>query len=746
MKRLPKLNLNYVVAAMVAGLSIVAPRIGSAQATAAAVENPNAPSAALEQVVITAEKRATVLDKTPETITVLSGSKLAEMGATGLEDVVTLVPNTSFTSAFGASQLYIRGIGNIFTLAGGDPGVALYTDGTYISDQFSTSASLFDLQRVEVLRGPQGALYGRNATGGAMNLISAKPSNTFKGQTSIMFGEYGRQELEGFLSGPLGEGSTTARLSFQAKKRDGYASNTLAGNVYGPVDPAAPDAANSVAPSGLDDLNSRALRLQTATDFGEAGNLRLIASASRESDNGPNLVILPDAVTYTGTFFGVEPTSTARSAVYNAGSNLVDVNTLQAIYERPIGTNTLTLSASSRKSNAVRYQDIDGTPQTLMDSLYKTRSTDLSLDAHIASDESGPWQWLIGATHLRFDQTQDLDIRVVYPGNVPAFILLGGEVQTRSSAIYGDVRYSLTPKLAIGVGLRVNRDEKSATEYMSLPLFGLGGTGTPSAAWTSTPGHIGLEWNLNEETMAYGKVAHGFKSGAINLGALQTETVKPESVTSFEIGAKTSFLNRKGSFSAALFTSNYTDMQLGQVGNLSAILGNASKARITGLEMEMLVRPVPALTLGASVGLMDPIYTDFTNTDTNTRSPAVGPVSVNGHQLANVSRAQASLSAEWKQAIGSYQTSLSADYVWRDKFYFNEFNTEDAVQGAYGMLNLAASIRPMGGKWKLYGQLKNATNTTALTSMVIAAPGLLSMRSGTYTPPRNFGIGVALDF
>jgi outer membrane receptor protein involved in Fe transport len=754
MKENPKLNLNYVVAALVAGLAMAGPRISTAQAVSPAVEKQNAPSGALEQVVITADKRATVLDKTPETITVLSGSKLAETGMTGLEDVVTLVPNASLaTSVLGAVQPYIRGIGNVFNLAGGDPGVALYTDGAYISDQTSAGASMFDLQRIEVLRGPQGALYGRNATGGAMNLISAKPTDTFKGQASVLFGNYGRKELEGFLSGPLGDSSTSARLSFQLKKRDGYAPNAIAGNVYGPVTPGAPGAANSVAPNGLDDLNSRALRFQTYTDLGQDGSVRLIANASRQKDNGPNVVALPDAGSFTSIGFGVPSTAKARSAVYNGASNFVNVDTLQAIYERPMGSNTLRVSASTRNSKSFRDLDLDGTSQTIMSDQFTNRSTDRSVDAHIASDESGAWRWLLGATYLDFDQTQSNQVNVVFPGfffgapgSVPTYLNAGGVVKTRSNALYGDVRYALTPNLSIGAGLRLSRDEKSATEYSSFPAFGLNGTAAPSAAWSSTPGHVGLEWNISQETMAYAKAAHGFKSGAINLGALQPQTVKPESVTSFEIGAKTSFLDKKGSFSAALFTSSYKDMQLTQIGNLATILGNASQAKINGFEMEMLVRPISALTLGASLGLMDPTFTDFTNTDQNLRSPQVGPISLKGNQLPNVSRAQASLSAEWRQVMGAYQTSLSANYVWRDKFYFNEFNTADAMQAAYGVLNLAASMRPTGGKWKVYAQLRNATNTSALTSLSIYAPTLMSLRAGTYTPPRNLGVGVSLDF
>src|SRR5687767_4136105 len=149
-------------------------------ALAQAAASPAADSGKLERITVTAERRLTVLDETPAAVTALNGTKLTEQGVTTLADVVMLAPNTTFTTGQNASQIFIRGIGNVFLLAGGDPGVAMYSDGAYISDMTSINTALFDLQRVEVLRGPQGALYGRNATGGAMNLISARPAAVFQ--------------------------------------------------------------------------------------------------------------------------------------------------------------------------------------------------------------------------------------------------------------------------------------------------------------------------------------------------------------------------------------------------------------------------------------------------------------------------------------------------------------------------------------------------------------------------------------
>jgi len=758
-------RLNYVTHAWLAGVLLGGSGAALAQATAPAAApkaatpaQPDALTEQLERVMITAEKRETVLEMTPDAITVLNGNKLKERGTSNLADVVDAVPNVSFTSNRDSTQLFIRGIGNVFFTAGGDPGVALYTDGAYVSDMTSANTSLFDVQRLEVLRGPQGALYGRNATGGAMNIISNTPTDELRGQVGVLFGNYGRKESEGFVSGPLGGSGTKARLSYQIKKLDGFTENQLAGQSFGPVLPGGP---NSVGPKRMDDLDSQALRLQTMTDLGNGGSLRFIAGVYRQDDNGAsNAVLLEPTPTIPQFLFGVTPTGDPRSLKSQGATRRIDVDSLQAIYDQPIGANgdkQLTIVASYRKSRSDVFTDGDLTEASVATTHFVTSSRDVSIDAHLASADNGPLQWLVGATYLKFDQKQDIDVSTVIPLGfldqdpthlnipVPLQFLLGGNVHSKSTAAYVDLRYALTPKLALLGGLRVNRDSKTADEYLNVATFGISATGAPSASWSSVPGSIGIEYQFSPDVLTYAKVARGFKSGAINLGAVQGEAVKPETVTSFELGTKISFLNKRASLSAALFTSKYKDMQAVQIGQASPILANVSGAKITGLEIEVLAKPVPSLTLGASIGLMDPKYTEFVNIDQ--RHAPMGPaVNVAGNQLAFVSKAQASLNAELVQTVGNYRATFRADYVWRDKVYFTEFNTDDAKQDAYGMLNLAASVRPTNGPWRIYGYVKNATNKTALTSMTIASPILGGARTVNYTPPRHFGVGFSYDF
>jgi len=735
--------LNYAVAALAAGLSLAVTNT-FAQTTEA--------STGLERVTITAEKRLTVLDKTPDAISAISGGRLAEMGASGMEDVVTLVPNASFVSSYGAAKINIRGIG--LNAAIGSPGVATYIDGAYVSDLTSSNTGLFDLQRVEVLRGPQGALYGRNATGGSVNYVSAKPTQERQGQASVLVGDYGRKETEGFISGALGDGPTSARISWQIKSRDGFTQNTVAGNSYASV---FAGKSGTAGPDRLDDLKTQSFRLQTLTDLGGAGSVRLILGSHREDDTGPYIATLPQSRLGSQFLFGVSPGTDRFLGSSNGQTNLVNAQTAQAIYERPLGDNTLTVSASYRKSNAALFVDSDSTAALVGSTNLLNESTDKSFDVHLASAEGSSLQWLVGANSQNFGAKSDSQFQQklslgILTGNAalngvpaPNYLELGGTARMRSTALYGDTRYAITPNWAVRGGLRVNNDQMDVSEYQSNSSVASGAvrTATPTASWNSVPGNIGLEWNMDKETMFYGKLSKGFKAGAINMGLLQTATVKPETVISTELGMKTSFLNNRGAFSAAVFSSDYKDMQFSQITALSSSLINAPGAKINGLEMELLFKPMSTLILGANVGLMDPKFSDFRNT--NSRNPAAGPVSLNGNQITNVSKSQANLSADFSQVIGDYKVTFRADYVWRDKFYFTEFNDPDTMQNAYGILNLAASLRPTGGKWKVYAQIKNATDTVAYTSMTTSGTPNAGARSVTYTPPRTFGIGVSLD-
>lgn len=698
--------------------------------------SPMGDDAAIGDIVVTALKRETILQRTPDAITALNGDALASKGADRLADLTSAVPNLSFSSNFGISQIFIRGIGNNFYTPGGDPGVAFYNDGAYVSDQEATDVALFDVERVEVLRGPQGALYGRNATGGAINVISAAPTGTFNGQIGVVVGDYGRIEGTGFLSGPLGFASTNARLSVEIKRNSGFTRNELAGR-----------------PGALprfDDLKSVALRAQTSTMIG-AANLHLTGFYLRERDNGPAEKVLPDPSPQPAELlFGVRPSADKRSLKSNFGGNYRKVYGGLATFKAQIGSTEFTLLGSYRHSQHELSYDQDGTEADQSTTRLVTTSRDISVDARLASTGRRRFDWLIGATYVDFRQNRvtyvfdAIPLGFVAPGaplNIPFPVNFsaGGEVRSTSIAGYADGHFSITDKLKLSGGIRYTSDKKAADEFVN--FLGIQNA-TPSDRWSRASGKIGLDYQASDGLLLYASAARGFKSGAINLGAL-TNPVRPETVDNFEAGLKSNFLDRRAQLNIAAFTSNYRDLQVLQIGALTQILSNAAKARISGLEIEGVLKPVAGLTLTGNVSVLDAKYREFVTDDIRHGQLAVD---VSGNRLPLTSKVQFSLGAEYAARIGRFVLTPGVNYAYRSSYYFSEFNTADARQRGYGLLDFSLTLEPGDKRFRVYAFVRNATDRNVIGSMAIVSPLLGSVRIVNLLPPRTFGIGANVNF
>jgi iron complex outermembrane recepter protein len=692
---------------------------------------------AIAEIVVTAQKRDSVLQKTPDTITAITGAALTARGQNTLTDIANLVPNTSFSANFGISQIFIRGIGNNFYSPGGDPGVAFYNDGIYVSDQEGTNVALYDLDRIEILRGPQGALYGRNATGGAINVISAAPTDILKGGVSATFGDYGRAESEGFLSGKVG-GSITARLSYQVKSLSGFTRNELAGQ------PGALDR--------FDDLKSQAIRLQVATPLFGDDELRLIGSYYHQDDNGPASKVLADPFPQPAELlFGARPSLDPRSLKSTFGGNKREVYGVAGQYHRSFGDKEFTLLGGWRRSKHDISYDQDGTVALQSTTQLVTGSDDYSVEARLASPTDGPFDWLIGATYLDFTQDRitsvftAIPLGFVVPGaplNIPFNVNFssGGTVHSQSIAGYVDTHYRFTDRLRLSAGFRYTNDKKSADEFVN--FLGVQ-KASPSDRWSNLSGKIGLDYQASDDVLAYASVAKGFKSGAINLGAL-TPPVSPETVWNGEIGLKTSFLDRRAQLNVAAFYSDYRDLQVLQIGALSQILSNAAKAHIGGIEVEGILKPVRGLTINANASFLDATYKDFVTPDARRQ---LASVDVSGNQLALTSKFQANLGVEYRATLaGGAEITPRVDFAYRSKYYFTEFNTADAMQDSYGKLDAAITYTPAKGGWRLFAWVHNITDVNVTGSMAIVSPLLGSVRVVNLIPPRNFGVGAGMSF
>jgi iron complex outermembrane recepter protein len=718
--------------------------IVAAGTQAAAPQEVASSTDSIPEIVVTAEKRDTDLQKTPESISVINGARQQDRGETNLADLQLLVPNVTFSSTSNVSQIYIRGIGNTFINAGGDPGVAFYHDNAYVSDQNTTNTSMFDVDRVEVLRGPQGALYGRNAVGGAVNVISNKPTDDFQAQVSGLLGDFGKKESEGFVSGPIGLANTDMRVSYHVDYADGYTYNLLQG---------------TQSNSRLDDLGSYAFRIQTLTHLPTDGTLGLIVNHYLESDNGAALAVKPEAgVIYPSeAIYGAVPDANPRDTYANVGRNHVNTTSVNLSLIQPLGVNTLSVLGNYRDSYRNFLNDCDGTSEVVCTYPAYTTSRDYYADIHIASPNANRFRWLFGATYLRFAQTQNLNVDFLslaayfvpgVPSNVPFPVSTstGGNLVTKSYAGYADLRFQLSNIWAATGQLRYNETQKDAVQHAVIPAFGqdVEGYSGPGSYLDniSWPYKLALEGQLTPQLLVYASYTTAEKDGAINLGALQPTPVQPETVRSYEIGEKATFFDRRLLINSALFNSIYDDLQISQIVLTSVVLANAPKSKIQGAELEVVGLPMPGLQLSANLGYLDAKFTEFSNSST---LPGLvpGPVqNLSGYDLPNVSPVSVNLDAQYKFAVASgYSTSLDLQYSWRSRVYFNEFNVNENSQGPEGVFNFSTVFAPDNGPWKLYGYIHNVGNVTVATGATVYSGPLGAIKSISFAPPRQFGVG-----
>lgn len=722
----------------------------AASPTAAAADEQSA-EVGIQDIVVTATRRETSLQKTGQAISVLTGQQQLLTGRQGLDDLKTSIPNVNFASTSNATQLFVRGIGNTFLTAGGDPGVAMYQDSAYISDQTTSGVSFFDVARVEVLRGPQGGLYGRNATGGAINVISAKPTSETTGRLSVLAGNYGRLESEGFVSGPLGFANTDFRLSYQIHRLDGFVRNTYKPSVGNPGFGSAPDR--------LDDMKSDAVRLQTATELGSGGTLRFNVTHYRESDNGAALSVVPfrGYIYPAEQIYGLVPSSDPRNVTVDEGYNKIRLTSFNVNLDQPIGDGTLTVTGNYRRSHRDFLNDCDGTAANSCSFRTETSSRDTFGDIHYASPTTGAFRYILGATYTHFRQTQlstiPFEIPFSYaPGATAALdfpTASGGTIRTNSWAIYADARYALSDIWSLIGQVRYSKTTKKALETLQLPALGLIVVDSPNRAESSgVPFKVGFEGQLTNDVLVYGNFATGLKDAALNLGILQTTPVKKETVQSFELGFKSSFFDRRLQINAAAFYSDYKNLQISQLKGLTAALTNAPKARIKGAELEVVAEPVRGLRFNGSIGYLDPKLKKFGNTP---NEPSYNPPPafqiLDGNQLPYVAKWNVTLGASYRfEPTESVAVELGGNYYYQSRMFFNEFNTIDNSQKSVGRVDLSASIGPSNDQWKVYGYIRNLTNETVLTGTTIYAAALSAEKGVSYAPPRNFGVGFSYNF
>ncbi|MBL8269919.1 TonB-dependent receptor [Steroidobacter sp.] len=732
-----------------------------AASIAPAADNPTSDqveAGQIEEVLVSARRRGDErLQDVPVAVSVLSDETLRKAGIVDLSEVASRTPSFSFGQQIGNQQeIVIRGIGTLrLTGSAAEPSVGTFIDEVYVGRRGTATPPLFDLERIEVVRGPQGTLYGKNVVGGAVNLLTARPSDETAARVALAYGQYdalGGQNLwegSGYVTGALTD-TVAGRLAVYFREHDGYSQNTL-------LDEA------------LDDQHSYALRGSLSFQPSEALDINVIADFSHNQTHGQSRRAVDDAsVPGLGVVVGSGLLSTNVRESDAPWPQWEDQDTagLTARFDyRLSGGPTLTYLS------AVRYGDFNGryslvgtrSPPSLTDAANAQREkyVGITQDLRIRS-AAGALRWVAGLYFLR-EQTDIIDnsiattfLSVLGPGSVGD--ILDGEFIydqqniTQSSAIYGELNWELTDTVSLTAGGRYTYDDKNYRNrsecldfgaqpdfiYCVAPLGAEFWNIRTSKRWSEFTPKASLDWRANDHALLYVSAARGFKGGGWQ-GKPGTEAAAllpydPEVAWTYEVGAKTDWADGRMRANIAVFHTAFDDLQVEQLDDtgLSLIIDNAASASIDGVELEVQLRPIPSLQVWLSGSYLDSEYQDFIDSAGNDLS---------GNRLARTPEFRFTGGADYTVPITSgLSLDTRVEYQWQDDMPWLVENT--VLEDDYGLLDARVALQALHAQWEIALFGKNLTDELY---RVDAIPFLGDVFS-RFGAPRSYGVQFTKTF
>jgi len=718
----------------------------------------------LEPIIVTAERRETSLQTTPISVTALNADALEVRGVTDISDLAKYTPNMTFITSTGASGsrtafVFLRGIGQSQVFLQNDPGVGTYIDGVYLGRTQGSVQEVLDLERVEILRGPQGTLYGRNTIGGAINLVSRKPDAAPGFEGSVEAGNFGAIKVRARANGPLAD-TLSASLSVAYLKHDGY--------VEAKSNPLCPTCTSEDL-SGEDSISGRlALRWKPSEDL----TIDLTADAAKRDDRsiGRRFAFYDAAADQQGYTFavqrklGVPPGAFVNTDINTHNSNIAgfdkqEVWGLSLTGTWDLGGATFKSITAYRELSVGSPSDGDGSPLMLQAARVAQIDQDqLSQEFQLTGTSfDDRFNWTVGLFGYREDATSNLvqyrrfaERGIFVPFPVPTVIdcydrsrpltscpdqdPTPSALKVRNYAGYAHLSYEVTDQLSITGGLRYSWEKK---EFVGTDFFGLPLALTDS--WTSTTPKVGIDFQATPEVMVYGSYSEGFKSGSINNGndPLIPTSVRPETVKAYELGVKSQWFDNRLRINAAIFRSDYRDQQLQvSTSNFTFAFINVSRSRISGGELEFVARPFSGLTIDGGIGYL---RTEITKVGIAT--PAVRQ----GARLVQVPEWTVNLGATQIVPIGEMgDLTLRVDYSFTDTRENDYVNHPNVRVGSYSLVNLRATYAPSGSNWEfgVYGaNILDEEYEVARTSIdpawfAVAVDGA----------PRTYGVRIAVRY
>ena len=717
---------------------------------------PVAVQADIEEIIVTANKRAQSIQDVPIAMTAFDDSALEEVGATSLETLTNFVPGVALFDDRGAGQptWVIRGVGLADFNANNTPTAAVYYDEAYMTSNALGGIGLYDVERVEILKGPQGGLYGRNTTGGAVRVVSNRPSlDESNGHLQISYGRHGRSTVEAAFGAPLSE-NVAVRVAMQSDDGGGWQDSlaTVENDEHGDRDSQAFRGQLLYSPS--DDLEIL-FKVDLGQDNSETvlGRANGFYSGEFDADFNP----LPCAAIMSGrrdesTCIGLhnligdprlpsDQTDNGSVVLANPENNELDNEwtAYNLTVNRDLGFANFVSISSFVDFDYIQYFDYDGTPLNLVQSAdgfpdHDTNIEQWSQEFRLISAEDGPLNWLAGAIIANDTNHTVSSVDVAYlalAGFTPITAVQTDFTQeTDTWAVYGQLAYDISDTLNINGSVRYT-DEEKEIDYVALlamggPLEPLGNVvGFKTSLESNWSGHLGLDWRVNENTLVYAKFSRGFKTGGFYAGWTENNDsltpYKEEVNEAFEIGVKSNPSDEL-QVNAALFFYDYKDAQ-GKIaipsdaaisGYLTG-LGTVGDAEHTGLELDVLWTPAQMSGFSLQVGAAW-LDAEINESDVTTFDQLAMPYNPEGLDRDFAPEFSYSVVARQETSLSdSLMGSVSLVYSWRDDLAPRDSQLSDTDYGLlgqsdYGLLNIRMAIANANSGWELSLLGENVTD------------------------------------
>jgi len=676
----------------------------------------------LEEIVVTAEKRSASIQEVPIAITAFTGEGLADSGIDDASDLEMVTPGLTFSSNAFIGSVSIRGVGSPLNQgAGFDPSAAIYIDGVYQSRFEGAQISLMDLQRVEVLKGPQGTLYGRNAVGGAINYISQGPSTEFGGKLKVQLGNYNQRKFQGQFDIPLIEDKLLLRAALMRETRDGYFENLLI-----PSDEI--EAADQwIGRFTMQYMPTDSLDITVHAGFSEREGANVSGIKQVNIDpNGFN----------AGAAIIDDPRKVLNDQPAHSPS---DREYLDATVKWDLGALQLTsITAYTESSAGPLQRDIDATEIPLIhDGQPDVRNgffieTDaFSQEFILSSSAEDQLEWLLGAFYFQEDSFTVSGVDLSGVLGIPySQALINNSAE--GYAAFGHATYNLSDKLRVSAGLRYSYEEKETDTSRVVGLLG-------KDDWSAWTPKISVDYSINDDVMLYFTASRGFKSGALTRVGAQYNSLEPEVLDAYEVGAKTTLLDGRIRLNASAFNYDFTDMQVFSVDLQDpnrGVLRNAGEAEMQGVDVELSALPFESLQLDIGLSWLDAEFVDFAIVGGNHK----------GNKLPNAPEFTANIGAKYTYELSGIGSLVAqANYYYSDEQFFSELN-DVGRSDSYDVLNVRASLESANNTWKVSVFGKNVTDELvrdfSFVSPFLFGEGYVV----SYQPPRTYGLELTYQF